>query len=381
MEFENSPQFNTEKQPSTLVVGHTPDKPTSSNKEEVIKIAKDHLKHKALKVKKYFGQLNQEDFDQLLDFDFREQLKDTPPIEGIFSPEEELEKIKSLPREHKKEALATFKKNLTRQRKALATCRIFIERSIEFNHNVPREELLGLFEQFSTQYGFDSKQKQIIRQLIDGYYENHQKVLEIRQQFTDNNELVNYLTGVNIGKNEKIDVSVGPMTIDIDTNGFNSGRLFERADKPVISFKYGGFASESIGENPIYYVVINTDIGTWNNLHDTSGKHRRNHEYEHQKNKLFREVFEHEDPPTELVGYLGNQDTETKKVILENFFDASRSVALENVKDEITASLYDRDLQTLQNQLNYFFFSGKHNEYDYLRYLRDWEEFKHDDKK
>lgn len=385
--FESPPQFNPESQPGKIERPSQPpvEQAGSSSAPKIMETlgsAKEkisaYLKYKGLKVKEYFGQLNQEDFDQLLDFDFQEQLKDAPPIEGVFSPEDELAKIKSLPRESKREALGNFKENLARQREALSACRVFIERSIEFNHDVPREKLLGLVEQFSTQYGFDDRQKQIIEQLIDGYYENRQKVIEIRQQFTDDHELVNGLTGINIDENEKIDVSVGPMTIDIDANGFNSGRLFERADKPVIGFQYGGFASQSVGENPIYYVVINTDISTWNNLRDASGKYRRNHEYEHQKNKLFREVFEYEDAPTELIGYVGEQDPETKKVILEDFFDASRSAALERARDEITASLYDRDLQTLQSQLDYFFFSGKHDGYDYLRYLRNWKEFKDD---
>ena len=83
----------------------------------------------------------------------------------------------------------------------MAACRISIERTIEFNHDVPRERLVRLVEQFSAPYGFDDKQKQIIEQLIDGYYENRQKVLEIRQQFTNNRELVNELTGVNFGEN------------------------------------------------------------------------------------------------------------------------------------------------------------------------------------
>ncbi len=381
--FESPPQFNPDKepnQPSSPAVEHATNKPTPSKMERVIEGAKDYLKHKSLKVKEYFGQLSQEDFDQLLEFDFKEQLRDNSPIDGTFSPEEELAKIRSLPSEQKREALNVFKEKLARQREGLAACRTFIERGIEFNHDIPKEKLIGLVDKFATQYGFDERQKQIAEQLIDGYLVNRQKVLEVRQQFTDDHALVNELTGVNIDKDEKIDVSVGPMTIDIDADGFNSGRLYERADKPVIGFKDGGFASQSTGESPVYYVVINKD--KWISLvrykGDLSGQKRRNHEYEHQKNKLFRAVFEHQEAPTALVGYISEQDPETKKVILEDFFDASRVAALERARDEITASLYDRDLQTLQSQLDYFFFSGKHNEYDYLRYLRNWEEFKDD---
>ena len=382
--FETPPQFNPEdkpEQPASPTIERDVNTATPSKVKEVFEGAKEkisaYLKYKGLKVKEYFGQLNQADFDQLVSFDFQEQLQDSPPIEGVFSSEDELAKIRSLPREQKKEALAVFKENLARQREALAACRVFIERSIEFNHDVPKEKLVGLIEQFSAHYGFNDRQKQIAEQLIDGYYENRQKVLEVRQQFSDDHELVNGLIGVNIEKTERVYVSVGPMTIDIDANGFNSGRLYERADKPVIGFKYGGFASQSTGENPVYYVVINNDIRVWNNRNDASGKDRRNHEYEHQKNKLFRAVFEYEDAPTKLVGYVGEQDLETKKIILEDFFDASREAALEKARDEITASLYDRDLPTLQGQLEQFFFSGE-GVYDYLGYLRNLEKFKDD---
>jgi hypothetical protein len=168
------------------------------------------------------------------------------------------------------------------------------------------------------------------------------------------------------------------MTIDIDANGFNSGRLYERSDKPVIGFRYGAFASQSTGENPIYYIVINTDKWMSQRFEDLSGQKRRKHEYEHQKNKLFRAVFEHQEAPTKLVGYIGEQDPETKKVILEDFFDASRKAALERMKDEITASLYDKTLPQLQQSLSYFFFAQENAPYDYLADVRNWERFKND---
>ena len=380
--FESPPQFNPEEkseQPSTPAVERAADKQAPSKIKEVFEGVKDYLKHKSLKVKEYLGQLNQEDFNQLLDFDFQEQLKDVPPIEGVFSPEDELAKVKNLPREQKREALATFKENLARQREALAVCRVFIEITIEFNHDTPIEKLLEMVERFGAQYGFDDRQKQITEQLIDGYYENRQKVLEIRQQFSDDHELVNQLTGVNLGKEEKLDVSVGPMSIDIDTEGFNAGRLYEKADQPIIGFQYGGFASQSVGENPIYYVVINQDkwIRTMGH-NDPTGEKTRKHEYEHQKNKLFRAVFEYQEAPRQLWGYKGEQDPETKKITLENFFNESRSAALERAKNEITASLYDRTLPQLQRQLGNLFFEQKNDPYDYLAYLRNWEEFKDD---
>lgn len=383
-DFESPPQFNPENQSDETEKSSQPpikemDTSSTSKTMETLGSAEERISaYQGLKVKDSV-KLDQEGFDQLLDFDFQEQLRDNPPISGVFSPEDELAKIKSLPREQKREALATFKEKLARQRKALAACRVFIERTIEFNHDVPREKLIGLVEQFSTQYGFDDRQKQIIEQLIDRYYENRQKVLKIRQQFTDDHELVHELTGVNLGKDVKIDVSVGPMSIDIGTDGFNAGRLYEKADHPTIAFYYGGFASQSVGENPVFYVVINQDENIRTvGFDDPTGEKVRKHEHEHLKNELFKAVFKYEDPLTELVGYVDEQDPEIKKVILEDFFRESRRAALEEARDEITASLYDRTLQELQHQLGSLFFEQKNDPNDYLSYLRNWEEFKDD---
>jgi len=380
--FENPPQFNPEKepnQPSSQVVKNSADKSVPSKIKRVIEGAKDHLKYRGLKVKEYLGQLNQEEFDQLLEFDFLDRLKDTPSIKGVFSPEEELAKIKSLPREQRKEALVTFKENLARQREALAALRVFIERSIEFNHDVSRERLMEWVEKFSAQYGFDGRQRRISEQLIDRYFENRQKVLNIRQQFADDHKLVRELTGVNLDKNEKIRVSVGPMTIDIDADGFNSGRLYERVDKkPIIGFKYGGFASQSISNPPVYYVVVNQDKWIrWVGLLDPSGKTTRKHEYEHQKNKLFRAVFKHKKDLIVMAGYSGEQDPAIKKIILEDFFNERRKTALEQAKDEITACLLDRTFLRPRTQLADLFLN-LNQPHDYLAYLRNRENFKDD---
>lgn len=369
--FESPLQFNPGNQPERI------EQPSQPPIEQVgvssASIIKDriftYLHHKRLKVKEYFAQLTQEDFDQLLDFDFQEQLKDVPPIEDVFSPWDELAKIKSLPREQKKESLVAFKENLAKQRRALAACRVFVERTIEFNHDVPREKLLRLVEQFGEQYGFDDKQKQIIGQLLDGYYENRQKVLKIRQQFSDNHELVYELTGANLGKDEKLDVSVGPMSIDINTNEFNVRRLYETPGYPTIAFRLGGFASQSVGESPVYYVVINQDL---------SDEKIRRHEYEHLKNALFRAVFKYKEARKQPWGYRGEQDTEFKKMMLEDFFSESRTVALERARDEITACLYYVTLPRLQRNLGSLFFEQKNDSYDYLSYIRNWEEFKDD---
>ncbi|MFA7315208.1 MAG: hypothetical protein WC059_00180 [Candidatus Paceibacterota bacterium] len=354
---------------------------TPTNTKETPKSGKekifDFLKYKSLKLKEYFGQLNQADFNELLDIDFEEQLRENLPIKGVFSPEEELEIIKILPRELKRRSLQTFKEKLARQREALGTLRVFIERSIEFNHDVPREKLMGLIEKFSSYYGFDDNQRKISEKLIDGYYEKRKEVLAIRKQFPDDYELIRKLSGVNLGKEEKLNISVGPMSIDIDTGEFNSGQLYKRTNSPI-ALRYGGFASESV--NGIYFTVLNRNAFNrepkW--YGGSNGEKIVKHEQEHEKNKLFQDIFRiklHR-PTLWLNVYKSEEDLENKEIILKEFLSDSRVVALERAKDEITASLVDMGLPKLQQNLSWLFLDKRNDSYDYLAYLRNKEEFK-----
>ena len=376
-----NPEINFENQPKV-----EKEKKSPSKTGEIVSGVREKLsyiiRHRSLNVKEYFGRLDQEEFDEILSFDFRAHLQENHPIGETFSPQKELSKIRSLPRKEKRGAIDVFKQRLAIQRKAWGQCRRFIERSIDFNHDVPRDKLIDLVDQFGLPYGFTEEQRQIAGQLIDGYYENRKKALEVRQRYPGDIELIDKLIGVNLGKSENVHVAVGPMTIDIDVNSFNSGRLYERSEKPVIGFKSGGFASCSSGENPIYYTVTNQDRWTrWVGYLDPSGEKTRNHEHEHQKNKLFQAVFEHqlgEGKDNHLyLEYEEEQDLKVKKTILEDYFCSKRAEALEQAKDEITASLYDRSLPGLRLQLSGLFFK-QDSPYDYLAYLRNFEPKKED---
>ncbi len=243
----------------------------------------------------------------------------------MFSPKEELEKIKKLPRDQKKESLLVFKENFERQRQALATLRIFIERSIEFNPDTPKEKLMEIIEWFDTNYGFDNSQRKIIEQIIDEYYRHRQAVLKIRKRFPDDYELVNFLTGVNLEGEEPLEVSVGPITIEIETDAFTAGRLYERSEKPIPGFYWAGFASQSSGRKPIFYIVINRDeeIRRTRYPNDPSGEKTRKHERTHQINTILKRVLKFPEPPQFLTNYMEEKDPEIRKNSLEIFFRES----------------------------------------------------------
>ncbi len=331
-------------------------------------------KHKGLKVKEYFGKLNQEEFDELLSIDFQEQLQDNPPIESVFSPEAELARIRSLPKEQKREALGKFKENFAKQKEALANCRVFIERCIEFNHDVPKEKLVGMIEKFGKQYGFTDEQKQIAEILIDGYCENRQRAIEIRKRYSDDTALVSELSNVEFDSTAKFDVSTGPMSIDIITDGFNAGRLFQNSKDVLVKFSSAGFAARSRHEKPILYIVINKS-NFWQGQLRREGV--RVHEYEHQKNRLFRKIFDKQSNPDEesliFLQYESERDPEIKQELLESFFRLWMQWAFQHAKDEVIAMKKDRDYYNYD-----FFFKKDNSSYDYLAYIRNWEHKKDD---
>jgi len=348
-------------------------------KKEIVAKTKDYLKYKSLKLKEYLGQLTQEDFNYLLEVDFQEQLKDTPPLNGLFSPHEELQKIKTLPKEQRHEALTTFKENLARQREGLAAMRVFIERSIKFNNDVPSEKLMELIKKFSEQYGFDVWQEGPAMMLVDSYYEERQKVLEMRGKFPDNLELVRELTGVEFAENEKIDVSVGPLSVDIYTDKANLVRLWENLTKKAEDVD--GFKSTS--KDNIAYTVVRREeqpkLSRLFNKINTKEQKILDHEHEHVKNHHIQTMVTSDYLPSDIAyAYTTEPDPEIKKVILEDYLIKYQNYALKNARDEITAKLQNNTPTELQENLNLLFFSNNDSSYDYSSEVRNRTEFKDD---
>lgn len=332
--------------------------------------------YKDLLVKEYGGELTQEEFDQLLHFEFQQSLEGNPPIEENFSPDEELSEIKHLPKNEKREALSDFKDKLARQRKAWATCQRFIERSIEFDHDVPKQTLETWVGVFGMEYGFDVNHMDIAEEMIDGYYENRQKALDFRKKFPDNTELVSELTGMSFGKDEQFDISIGPMSIDIGMSGENIAKIRE----PETGEKLKGTGKVNAGfatyspEHDVHAIAINQDI--WSQNTKAAISTRENivgHEYEHLKNIIFREVFESRQNIESLKEKHYEEDEEIDKVFIENTLDDFRSKAYEKVKDEITAMLQNKEVSTLQGELEPLFLRNEESLYEYLGGLRNLE--------
>lgn len=342
-----------------------PDGETAGIVQKTKKRVQTFFEFKQLKLREYFGIINEEQLQSLLELEFEQSQKDTPPISDVFDPEAELQNLKALPPDQKREALNDFKSKLARQREAWATCRTFLRRKIEVNHDVEKQDLMAWVTTFSDKYGFTDEQRQRAEEIIDGYYENRQRVKQIREQYPDDVELVNELSGQTFGTDTKFKIKIGLISVNIYCDSFTAGRLFKKDSIPQ-KIKYPAFACMSNHKPPIKYNVFNSDIlkGQKTNLL---------HEEQHQENKLFQQQFDQsQDEASELWNqYNTEQDQDTKRMLLESFFRVRRDSGLVKLKDEVLA--YTKaGLGRLEGEGKDFLAQNK-SPYDYLAYLRDYD--------
>lgn len=329
-------------------------------------------------------------------------LEKVAPIEGIFSPDEEVQKLWSVPREQRREAVSVFKDKLARQREAWALCRTNIEERIEANPDLPREEMVGIVREFASHYGFAEAQVKVAESLVDDYMEMHKRVNEVRNEYPDNIALVNRLTGMEFTTSDGSDftVEVGPMSIEIYCSRFNAGRIHERSEDPISGFKCPGFASTSLGKSPIYYLVVVKDTQWREDI--------KVHEREHQKNRILKKAlygvsevrgdvreqlnrgvrgflrhrigekvlgFERDFESEVSQQYESTKDPERKAFLLTEYMRLKREPALNKAKDEITAMKKENHFP----YENYNVFMRQDGDfYNYLQYLREFDKGKDD---
>ncbi|MBI4096774.1 MAG: hypothetical protein HY425_03610 [Candidatus Levybacteria bacterium] len=333
-------------------------------------------------------------------------LQRVPPIEGLFNPDEEVQRLWLVPKEQRKDALIVFKDTLSRQREAWALCRTTIEEKIEANPDIPKQELVGIIGQFASSYGFAGSHISTAERLIDDYIVQHKRVREIREEYPDDVKLVNRLTKMkfNTADAKDFDVKVGPMSIEISCSGFNADRIYGGSKDPVVGSRYGGFASQSRDKKPVYYLVINKDFIENPAFYSIIVPHER----EHQKNKilspkLYGQSGVRADVRERLnwgtIGFLRHQigerllgferkledevferyestkNPEEKAFLLGEYMRLRRENALNNVKDEIIAMKKEPNFT---REAYNIFLKQDGGAYDYLKYLRDWDKKKGD---
>lgn len=329
-------------------------------------------------------------------------LNSIPPIKKEFSPDEEVQKLWSVPKKERKNAIKSFKEKLAHQREAWAVCRNNIERQIESDPDLPREEMISTINKFASHYGFAKNHIRVAESLVDDYIGIHNRVKKIRDEFSDDIALVNRLTGENFSASdaEDFEIKMGPISIEIACSEPNTKRIFENnSENSATKFSSGGFAAASDEKDPIYYIVENKDP-----LHDHDRERILPHEIEHQKNRMMApKLFSGKDVSERakqllnkgFTGLLTHQllenilriernfsrellwryeitkDLKQKKFYLKEFMNLNRESAFNSAKDEIIACFYDGVLLDGNNVEN-IFLEQDCSSYDYLCEVREY---------
>ena len=293
--------------------------------------------------------------------DFAFFLQDNPPIEGGFSGD--IQEILKIPKQQRAEALPAFKEKLLRQRKAMAKCRLYIERSIETDNDTPKQHLMSIVDQFSDHYAFSQKHRETAEYMIDRYYAMrsnalamHDRRLEEMNTGEHAEYLLSELTGIDDVNTQLILSKVNGMSIDFKTDPDTVDHIFKNsADGEGCTTI--AFASIYDHQNPdvsVYYTVrrLLFNAPKDEGVLDYDRK-VLDHEHAHHKHMLFNDGFSYYFEKEVYENLFGAHYTAESLVADYKKLDVSESEPLfrkqqlfflNQVKDEVIAQLHNRTL-------------------------------------
>ena len=322
--------------------------------------------------------------------DFEDFVKDVSPIEGDFSGDPK--EVLRLPRERRKGALADFKDILVRQRKAFARCRQDIEEAIEYKGGgVPKEQLLEIVGRFADSYSFSDVQRNIFEGVINEYCRVRDITLVLREQYPNDVDLLNELTGgfFEIDQGVQIEVSVGPYCFEIVI----PNELFEKSGE---ASTHGILTEIALDDGEVILCIFINSVQSAVRQLGTL-EHEREHLKDRYFMKVIRQHLSDESFDQRFGADLGFEYTvgvykDLKRVynaeqdrdplwLVENHLRRQRRFALMRVKSEFFAHLQNHTLHFLQEHIEPLFFLD--GIYDFLledrkylqRELQDDEEF------
>lgn len=293
--------------------------------------------------------------------DFAFFLQDNPPIEGGFSGD--IQEILNTPKQQRAEALPTFKEKLLRQRKAMAKCRSYIERSIEADNDAPKQFLMSIVDQFSDHYAFSQQHRETAEYMIDRYYAMRSHALAmydrgLEEMHLDEHAeyLLSELTGIDDINTQFILAKVNGMSIDFKTDPDTVDHIFENnIDRE--GYTTNAFASVYGYQNPdssVYYTVRRLLFNTPKDKEILDyDQEVLDHEHAHHKHMLFNDGFSYYFEKEVYENLFGAHYTAESLVADYREFDVSESKPLfrkqqlfflNQVKDEMIAQLHNNTL-------------------------------------
>ncbi len=150
-------------------------------------------------------------FEQLRNKIFSKE-SEPPMVPGeIFDPEKELDEIKKLPHDERKQAVEEFKEKLAYQKDGLAEAQVQLIELIRKNPDASLEELNNKALEIGFRYGFTENQQQIIQFILERCIEKHQQVRELRKSYPDDKEL--FTAVFDHEPKGEVEVVEGPITL------------------------------------------------------------------------------------------------------------------------------------------------------------------------
>lgn len=266
-----------------------------------------------------------------------------------FSPEEELQEIKQLPKEQRRNALVEFKEKFAYQRESLARIQEQMERFIYKNPDASPEELFQQVKDMGRGYGLNQSQEELIQSVLHSYVKKHGHVREIREKYTDDADLYRTLFG-KIPKG-KVEVIAGPISLlfrcydpeDYARIVFTEDLLEQR---PVTeSRKLGAAYSRGVKlaaspikglENAIIAEKVSAR-GDFAQAHDASKTLR--HEEEHALQALFEDKLQQYTARVGLAEVVTADNNQERRRMLYKFLRSERLSAERVASNEILAHL------------------------------------------
>ena len=287
----------------------------------------------------------------------------------------------------REEKLKLYDKQLIAQRRGLAECGVELEKKLESDDGVTREDLVLLIGPYDKKYGFTEKQKNRIGERVDSYIKMREKVRKFYEDNKSNpKELIKQLTGreldddtINKIKDNILRKGIAlviksdkKILLDLWTEGAMATEAGEeKINNRKIHFgeKLGGFARR--GDNGIPYVVIQSLESRVDDINNKRKNKKRKflddrelgdcrlkfqnilkHELQHAKD-LFD--AKEESPEKMLVEYEKEDDESKKEKLLWQYFRAKQEKRLDRAKKEILPSLHNLGANNLKQRVNELF--------------------------
>lgn len=303
----------------------------------------------------------------------KKAFKKVPFLEGTFDATDEVASLKKLTGTERKQKLWQIKTKLARQREARAQCRIAIEQEIEINPQIGKDDLYGILHEFAIPYGFTEPQIRTAEAFIDAFDAKRNQIIDLRNQFPDDIDLVKRLTGIT-DPIQIVSVAVSPYAFVIRTDEATYGKIWEAQSSAFVPInRRVAFTSETNDYENIPYVVINEDANDSDRkeTHDVCLEH----ELQHVKEKFVERILyqfdynEYLQISSELFSQFENASNQSGKFqCFRQFLQFERDYALQRFKSELFA--FKSEKKIIRTDYGIYFTNQDGGPYDYLFFVR-----------